>query len=86
MFLDRTGTPKGNGEKQIGRAYGAPRQPSTLPGSLAISQSPSSALMTPLDGLDDVHARCDPIGYELLFGETVLHLDPVLCQNSALLK
>ena len=54
----------------------APRQPSTLPGSLAISQSPSSALMTPLDGLDDVHARCDPIGHELLFGETVLHLDP----------
>ena len=32
VFLDRTGTPTGNGEKQIGRAYGAPRQPSTLPG------------------------------------------------------
>ena len=25
------GTPTENGEKQIGRAYGAPRQPSTLP-------------------------------------------------------
>ena len=27
----REGTPTGNGEKQIGRAYGAPRQPSALP-------------------------------------------------------
>ena len=32
-FLRGT-TPTGNGEKQIGRAYGAPRQPSTLPGFL----------------------------------------------------
>ena len=29
----RSTTPTGNGEKQIGRAYGAPRQPSTLPGT-----------------------------------------------------
>ena len=30
-YFDLTGTPTGNGEKQIGRAYGAPCQPSTLP-------------------------------------------------------
>ena len=36
VFLDTTGTPTGNGEKQIGRAYGAPRQPSTLPGYINV--------------------------------------------------
>ena len=30
-YFDLTGTPTGNGEKQIGHAYGAPCQPSTLP-------------------------------------------------------